>query len=1010
MSRYVKPAFVLCLLALGGTFAQLAENTARIHYTRSDGVYEGWKLHVWEDTTEEVTWENGLDITGEDDFGVYWDVGLTDDAQTLGFIIHRGDEKDPGPDMFLTPGEMGYEVWIISGDSTLYTQLPDATTAAPQGDLGAAQAHWLSRDTVAWDLGELPEGAQVSLYYSPDAGLTPGENGLEGGERVVLEPAGPLGETLQNEFPHLANYQTFRVPESADVAAILQGQTAVSYTDAEGMVQDATGLQIPGVLDDLYANDQELGVNWSNPDARTRIPTLKVWAPTAQNVRLHLFNDATGETSEVLDMEQDVTGTWSVTGDADWKGRYYLYEVQVYSPYTQAVETNLVTDPYSHSLSMNSTRSQIVDLNDAALQPDGWEGLEKPPLEAFEDVTVYELHMRDFSVGDEGVPLEQRGTYLAFTHLDSNGMTHLRNLAEAGLTHLHLLPTFDIATINEDKSEWREPEGDLSSFPPDSPRQQAAVGEVRGDDGYNWGYDPYHYTVPEGSYATDPAGAGRVLEYRQMVKALNESGLRFVMDVVYNHTNASGQDEKSVLDKIVPGYYHRLNADGFVETSTCCQNTATEHAMMERLMIDSLLTWARDYKVDGFRFDLMGHHMLANMQNVREALDGLTLEEDGVDGANIYVYGEGWNFGEVADNARGVNATQANVAGTGIGTFNDRLRDAVRGGGPFDSPEGKVTNQGFISGLFYDPNAAVEASSEEQKDRLLLAADQIRVGLAGNLAGYTFTDRTGETVTGADVDYNGAPAGYTQDPQENIVYVSAHDNETLWDISQYKHPADTVLSERVRAQNMGLSLAALSQGVPFFHAGSDMLRSKSLDRDSYDSGDWFNRLDFTYGTNNWGVGLPPAWANEEGWPPMRPLLENTALRADEAAITAAVDHLQETLQIRQSSPLFRLPTAEDVQARLTFYNTGPPQIPGVIVMGLSDEVGEDLDPNYEGVVVVFNATDEMQQLPVLAFEGRTLNLHPVQRESGDVQSRFSRFSEGTFTVQPRTTAVFVLEP
>ena len=158
-----------------------------------------------------------------------------------------------------------------------------------------------------------------------------------------------------------------------------------------------------------------------------------------------------------------------------------------------------------------------------------------------------------------GVPLEHRGTYLAFTHPDSDGMTHLRNLAEAGLTHLHLLPTFDVATINEDKSEWEEPEGDLASFPPDSPRQQAAIGEVRGNDGYNWGYDPYHYTVPEGSYATDPEGAGRVLEYRQMVKALNENGLRFC-DGTWSTTTPTpaGRMTSRVLDQIVPGYYHRL--------------------------------------------------------------------------------------------------------------------------------------------------------------------------------------------------------------------------------------------------------------------------------------------------------------------------------------------------------------------------------------------------------------------------------------------------------------------
>ena len=201
--------------------------------------------------------------------------------------------------------------------------------------------------------------------------------------------------------------------------------------------------------------------------------------------------------------------------------------------------------------------------------------------------------------------------------------------------------------------------------------------------------------MPEGSYSTNPDGPARIVEFREMVQALNKMGLRVVMDVVYNHTNASGQNPKSVLDRIVPGYYHRLNDSGAVETSTCCSNTASEHNMMEKLMVDSVVTWAKDYKVDGFRFDLMGHHMMSNMLKVRAALDALTLAQDGVDGKSIYMYGEGWNFGEVADNARGVNATQLNLAGTGIGTFNDRSRDAVRGIGPFDSGQRAVGEAGL---------------------------------------------------------------------------------------------------------------------------------------------------------------------------------------------------------------------------------------------------------------------------------------------------------------------------
>jgi pullulanase-type alpha-1,6-glucosidase len=336
----------------------------------------------------------------------------------------------------------------------------------------------------------------------------------------------------------------------------------------------------------------------------------------------------------------EATGVWNIMGEESWKGQYYLYKVKVFAPLTGKIETNLVTDPYSISLSMNGTRSQIVDLNDADLKPQGWDSLQKPTLAAPEDIVVYELHIRDFSVSDETVPEELRGTYKAFTVKDSNGMKHLTGLAQAGLTHIHLLPAFDIASVNEDKSTWQSvDEETIKSYPPDSDQQSIAVSAVTGTDGFNWGYDPIHYTTPDGSYATDPNGTPRIVEFREMVGALNESGLRVVMDVVYNHTNASGQSDNSVLDRVVPGYYHRLNGDGNVEQSTCCQNTATEHDMMRKLMVDSVVTWATQYKVDGFRFDLMGHHMLDDMIAVRAALDALTLEKDGVDGKSIYVYG-----------------------------------------------------------------------------------------------------------------------------------------------------------------------------------------------------------------------------------------------------------------------------------------------------------------------------------------------------------------------------------
>lgn len=874
-----------------------------------------------------------------------------------------------------------------------------------RGNLGLAGAHWLTANTIAWNVA-VEDGATYALAYSADGGLDLSLEGVTGGESVTLtyDPAG-LSAELRARYPHLARFRVFTIADEdlALIPDILRGQIAVYAVDEDGRGLDATSVQIPGVLDDLYVYEGDLGVTFDDG-----VPTLRVWAPTARNVTLYLFDDSDPTTaSATFGMAFDAeTGVWSVTGAADWLYKFYLYEVEVFVPSTGQVENNLVTDPYSISLSMNSTRSQIVDLDDPALMPDGWQELVKPPFSAPEDVVVYELHIRDFSIFDESVPEEYRGTFMAFTLPDSNGMNHLRGLAQAGLTHLHLLPAFDIATINENPAERQEPDyGLMASFPGDSEEQQALIDPIRDQDGFNWGYDPYHYGAPEGSYATNPDGAQRILEFRQMVQALNEFGLRVVMDVVYNHTTASGQSSRSVLDRVVPGYYHRLNPlTGSVERSSCCDNTATEHRMMQRLMLDTLRIWAEAYRVDGFRFDLMGLHTLDNMIEVRDMLDSLTVEANGVNGSEIYVYGEGWNMGEMADNARGVVATQLNIGGTGIGVFNDRLRDAVRGGSPF----GGRQEQGFISDLYFNPNGVTPGTEDEQLARLLLFADQIRIGLAGNLRDYTFMDANGNMVTGAQILYNGSPAGYTLDPQENIVYISKHDNETIWDILMYKD-LDIAIAEYIRMHNLGQSIVMLSQGVPFFQAGDDLLRSKSLDRNSYNSGDWFNRLDFTYETNNWAVGLPPAGDNRERWPLMRDLLGNEARQVTSEDIQVALAHFREMLAVRRSSPLFRLQTAEQIHEMLVFHNVGPDQIPGLIVMSITDS-DQDVDPAHDRVVVLFNAAPDEVAFTESALVGAALELHPVLAASSDPIVSTSTFdaATGTFTVPGRTAVVFVL--
>jgi pullulanase-type alpha-1,6-glucosidase len=975
----------------GGESPPVDTGTAVLHYRRADGDYDGWGLHVWDGAATPTDWANPLPPAGRDAYGLIFRVPLAPDASGLSYIVHRGDTKDLPEDQRLDFGAFGHEVWILAG--TRGYLLPAAATGTAQpptdADLGKARAHWIDRSTVAWQTGP-PDGKQYALVSAPDGGLSVVDGELVGEYRTVPLTArrNGLTEAQRATFPHLWQYRAFTL-DTRDAKALLRGQLAVTERDHEGRLLAVTGVQIPGVLDDLYAAATKARLGPTFDRGR---PRLAVWAPTATDVKLELAD-------RLVSMKRDDrTGVWSVDGDRSWIGQYYRYRVTVWQPAVRRVVTASVTDPYSVSLAADSTHSQIVDLG----RPPDWP---KPAPVPPARIQIQELSVRDFSIADTSVPAAERGTYLAFTHPESTGMRHLRALAEAGLTHVHLLPAFDFATTPERRADQRAPDCDLAALPPDSEQQQACVAAVADTDGYNWGYDPLHYTVPEGGYATDPEGTARISQFRQMVAGLNRAGLRVVLDVVYNHTSAAGTHPRSVLDQIVPGYYHRLLDDGTVANSTCCANTAPEHAMMGKMVVDSVVTWAKQYKVDGFRFDLMGHHPKENLLAVRRALDQLTLARDGVDGKSIYVYGEGWDFGEVAGGARFVQATQANMAGTGIGTFNDRLRDAVRGGGPFDD---NPRRQGFASGLFSDPNGdSVNGTAAEQRARLLHQHDQIKVGLAGNLAGYRFVDSSGRTVTGAQVDYNGSPAGYTSQPGEAITYVDAHDNEILYDALAYKLPVGTSDVDRARMQVLALSTVVFSQGVGFVTAGSERLRSKSLDRNSYNSGDWFNQIRWDCAAGNgFGVGLPPAADNASRWPYARPLLADPALVPGCAAIDLADHRYRELLRIRASSPVFALGSAEEVQRRLSFPLSGPDETPGVLTMVLD---GTGLDRRWRSVTVIFNATPREVTQTLPALRGQHVALHPELARSADPVARQARFdpATGTFTVPARTVAVFV---
>jgi pullulanase-type alpha-1,6-glucosidase len=958
-----------------------AQDTTKavLHYHRADGNYDGWGLHVWSGAAQPTEWSQPLMPVRTDSYGAVYEVPLTEGATSLSYILHKGDEKDLPTDQALDLKASGHEVWLLSGQEDHLLPQPAGSAAAL--DLSTSRAVWIDRDTVAWNGSDA--AASTQLLASRDGSLKV-ENGTLTGDATWLRlKKGTLTDAQKEKFPHLKEYTAWTVdPRDRDrVRAALRGQLVAAQRAASGAVLTATGVQIAGVLDDLYdATDADLG-----PTFRHGRPTLAVWAPTAQSVALEIGGGT-------VPMKRDAaTGVWSVTGPASWKNKPYRYAVKVWAPSVREVVVNKVTDPYSVALTADSERSLVVDLRDRSLAPSGWNTLKKPKAVPLKDAQIQELHIRDFSVEDDTA--KHRGTYRAFADKDSDGSQHLRRLAEAGTSYVHLLPAFDIATIPERKADQTTVDCDLASFAADSDKQQECVAKAAAKDAYNWGYDPYHYTVPEGSYATDPDGTERTVEFREMVKALNEDGLRVVMDVVYNHTAAAGQAETSVLDRIVPGYYQRLLADGSVANSTCCANTATENAMMGKLVVDSVVTWAKEYKVDGFRFDLMGHHPKANILAVRKALDALTVEKDGVDGKKIILYGEGWNFGEVADDARFTQATQKNMAGTGVATFSDRARDAVRGGGPFDEDPGV---QGFASGLYTEPNSSAANGTEaQQRARLLHYQDLIKVGLSGNLADYTFTDTSGKEVKGSQVDYNGAPAGYAEAPGDALAYADAHDNESLFDALAFKLPSSVSAADRARMQVLAMATATLSQGPALSQAGTDLLRSKSLDRNSYDSGDWFNAIHWNCADGNgFGRGLPPAADNAAKWPYAKPLLTSVGVGCPQ--IQGASAAYRDLLRIRTTESAFWLDTAAQVQNALSFPLSGKDETPGVITMRLGE------------LVVVFNATPERQEQRVEALSGERYRLHPVQASGADevVKESAHTADSGTFTVPARTVAVF----
>lgn len=979
------------------------DNELVIFYNRSDDNYSGWGLHLWADDActgydgAAVDWAAPVAKTGDDpNYGAYWVVSLKagfsgDDC--LNYIMHSGNDKAPNDadQQASLSGER--MIWLLDGINEIFTE----ATLFPSGVLiNDAAAHWAELNTVFWDVSASAV-AKIRVYSSGVDDLDyDGETGISGNNFIEFMPAANSANILG--MPRYSALDTFEAsnPDNTKAKQMLTGKLlAIAYDGADAVIA-ATYVQTPRVLDALYtagsddADEAQLGLSYTATDIVTSL-----WAPTAQQVSLKIYNSAKElQSTKTMVLESD-TGIWSLATPIHNDRLYYRYELRVYHHQNLQFETIWSTDPYSMSLSANGMYSQFVNLMDADLKPTNWDSHTIPVVTNVEDAVIYEGNIRDFSIRDESTSAANRGKYLAFTEESSVPVTHLKSLTTAGLTHFQILPANDIASVEEDFSKQinlTNTVGELCAVITDAPvcgvedgaatllsvfesydastEQAKLLTESLGDiDGYNFGYDPKHFNAPDGSFASNANGTDRIVEMRSMIKALHDMGLRTSLDVVYNHTNSSGLWDNSVLDKVVPGYYYRRDlTSGNVRNETCCQDTETEHRMMDKLMTDSLVMWATEYKFDAFRFDIMGSHSKDSIINARTAVQAVDTD--------TYFYGEGWGRSDQGYE----QAAQNEMANSEVGTFNDRPRDIIRGASLFnDAP-----------------------SLNEQ--------DIMRLGLSGTLQDYQLQDKSGVIKSGKDF----SQSSYAKDPADIINYVSKHDGSTLWDKLQYGLASDMSVDDRVRAQNIAITMPILSQGIPFLQIGGDLLRSKSMDKNSYNNGDWYNLVDFTKNTNNWNVGLPVEIDDGKSVADIIALVENLETTVQASDITFVGEVFKELLSIRNASPLFRLTTAQDVYDRVGFHNTGTDQTKGLIVMSLDDGTGSvpqltDLDANNDAIVVVINGTNSEQSHAVPTATG--FELHSVQQTSVDSVVQTASFSvsasDGTFTVPALTTAVFV---
>ena len=500
---------------------------------------------------------------------------------------------------------------------------------------------------------------------------------------------------------------------------------------------------------------------------------FKLWSPTADEVLLRLFKNGTDATvTSSHSLEKTKKGIWQIKLPGDLKGNYYTYQTKIGGQWL--AETPGI---YAKAVGVNGNRAMVLDMD--STNPKDWKNDKGPKLKYANEAIIYELHIRDMTIHPQSGS-SFPGTYLGLTEKGTKGPqnvnTGIDHLKELGITHVHLLPTFDHYSIDET---------DL-----DQPQ-------------FNWGYDPKNYNVPEGSFSSDPYHADvRIKEFKQMVKSFHDNGIGVIMDVVYNHT---GRTEESNFNQEAPGYYYRHWEDGSYSDAAACGNeTASERAMMQKFMLESVRYWMKEYHLDGFRFDLMGIHDIPTMNLLSDEIKEINPD--------ALIYGEGWTAKDspLPEEKRALKKHMQQLPK--IAAFNDDLRDGLKGSVFEDA------STGFVSG---------SKNMEES----------IKFGIVGAIQH--------PQINYDSVNYSNAP--WTNEPWQSVNYVSCHDNHTLFDKLKISCP-DASETELIAMDKLANAIVLTSQGTPFLHAGSEMLRTKNGEHNSYNLPDSINQIDW-----NWKV-------------------------------------------------------------------------------------------------------------------------------------------------------------